>query len=161
MQKDGLLQTNQNIQSVDDLLTSLQKSTQVAADLVDIPPLNVQDLQESWQNLKNSAVSLPDASQLSQTYQALIEVSRREGRSIGEISALLAGGAVKAGVQLGNTYLFTYYQNEFNAIQREGWGAYALRVARPYLQASKRHLDPNQSTHIEKLIQRYKRHKSL
>ena len=153
--KAGLIDKSKDIQSIDDLLSSLQNSTQVAADLIDVPPLNIQDLQLSWKALIQSAENLPDAEQLARLYQALVELARQEGRSIGEISALVAGGMLKAGWQMGNTYLFNYYQQEFDIIRREGWGAYALRIARPYLAASRSHFDPHRITLTEKTFFKY------
>lgn len=148
----GLIRESQDIQSIDDLLNTLQNSTEVAADLVDVPPLNVQDLQLSWKTLRQSVGKLPDAEHLARLYQTLLEISRQEGRSVGEISTLVAGSALKAGLQLGNAHLFSYYQQEFEAVRTEGWGAYALRVARPYLVASRSHFDPRRQTLTDRIL---------
>ena len=48
LKKQGLLPAEMDIRSVDDLLSALEFSTASAADMVDLPPLKVQDLRLSW-----------------------------------------------------------------------------------------------------------------
>lgn len=154
LKKDGLLPEEAQIQSVDELLNTLESSSSVAADLVDVPPLNVKDLAASWQALQENASGLPQPDQLAGLYRTLQQVAQREGRSPAELSALVAAGALKAGVQLGSHHVYEYYTQALDAILREGWAPYALRVTRPYLLASRSHFDPERRTYIEKALAR-------
>lgn len=152
LHRQGVLKDPAGVQSVDDLLGALETSTGVAADLVDIPPLEIQSLRQSWQALQQQASSLPGPELMAQTYRSLVETAREQRRSIGEVSALIAVGALKAGVNLTTQHTFSYYQQAFNAIQTEGWGAYARRVSKPYLIASAGHFDRKRKTNTEKFL---------
>jgi len=142
---------------VDDLLGALETSAGVAADLVDIPPLELQSLRQSWQALQQQAGNLPSPELMAQIYRNLVETAREQGRNVGEVSALIAAGAFKAGVDLTTQHTFAYYQQAFRAIQAEGWGSYTKRVSRPYLAASARHFDPKRITNTERLLCRLTR----
>jgi hypothetical protein len=126
-QRDGLLPETVDIQSIDGLLNALENSSGAAADLIDIPPLKISEIKQSWQALSKNAGSIPDQASLAEFYNSLQQVARQEGRSLWALSSLLAAGAVRAGVQLGSTYIFTYYQDALRI--SEGWTRYTWRVA--------------------------------
>ncbi len=154
LKKDNLLKEEVNVQSVDDLLSVMESSTGAVADMVDVPPLKVQDLKHSWQALKQNVEKLPNAEKLTGLYKNMQRVARQEGQSVGDLSALIAVGALKAGMQMGSTHIFAYYQEALEAIRAEGWWAYTRRVARPYLFAGKSHFDPGRVTYTETALAR-------
>lgn len=154
LQKDGLLGKDADIQTVDDLLDRLERSSGMAADLVDVPPLNLQDLNTSWQLMKSNVGQLPNPDQMARLYRSMEQVARQEGRSLGDLSALIASGALRTGAQMGSRHIFAYYQEVLDKIKLEGWGRYARRVARPYLFAGRSHFDPGRVTYTEKALQR-------
>ena len=154
LREEGALQGGVDIRSVDDLLNALELSIGLAADMVDVPPLRAKELRSSWQALKGNVVNLPDAGQLTRLYKYMQQVARQEGRSLGELSSLIAAGALRAGLQMGSTLVFAYYQNALDAIRAEGWGAYARRIARPYLQAGRSHFDPSRVTFTDRALAR-------
>jgi hypothetical protein len=157
LQKDGLLAKDADIQTVDELLDRLGSSSGMAADFVDVPPLNLRDLNTSWQLMKSNAGQLPGPDQLSRLFRSMQQVSRQEGRSLGDLSALIASGALRAGVQMGDRHILAYYQEALEMIGLEGWGRYARRVARPYLFAGRSHFDPNRLTYTDKALERLSR----
>jgi len=73
------------------------------------------------------------------------------------VSSLIAAGAMRAGVQMGHTYIFDYYHDALRTITTEGLPAYAQRVAKPYLAVAVDHFDPKRITHTEGLLQRLRR----
>jgi hypothetical protein len=150
LEKDGLLPEKVKLQSVDDLLNALESSTALMADAVDIPPMRVQDLQKSWETLRQNASSLPEPSRLAGLYQLLQETASQEGRSIGSLSSLVAAGAVRAGYRLGSVHIFDYYQQALRAIRTEGWGTYLRRTAKPYFIVARSHFDPKRMTFTER-----------
>ena len=154
LQENGLLGDAAEVQSVDELLNVLESSSGTAADLVDMPPLKVADMQRTWQLFKQNAASLPNAAGLSRLYQHMQAVAQRENRPVEQVSALIAAGALRAGVKLGSTHIFDYYAAALEAINREGWWNYARRAARPYLIVGKSHFDPARVTYTERLWQR-------
>lgn len=154
LKKDGLLAEDADIQSVDDLLRMLEKTSSVMADMVDIPPLRVQDLQNSWQSLKKNKASMPTPARLAGIYQLLQRTARQEKRSIGMLSSSVAAGALRAGYQLGSLYIFDYYQGALGKINADGWWTYVRRVAKPYSIVARSHFDPNRTTYTEKGLRR-------
>lgn len=154
LQRAGLLKSDVEIQSVRDLLNALESSSAVAADMVDVPPLKVQDLEQSWESLKHNAGSLPRPEQLAGLYRVLQQVSQQEGVTPLEVSGLVAAGAFRAGVQLGSVHVFEYYRSALESINKEGWAVYVLRVARPYTSAVSAHFDPRRPSFTEKGLKR-------
>jgi hypothetical protein len=127
------------------------------AETVDVPPLNVRDMRSSWRALQQNVAELPDAHRLASIYAQLQRVAKQEGRSLRSVSSLIAAGAVRAGVQMGHTYIFDYYHDALRVMTTEGLAAYAQRVAKPYLTVAVGHFDPQRTTYTERLLQRLRR----
>ena len=151
--RDGLLPTDTDITSVEELLHTLEETSGLMAETVDVPPLNLDDMRTSWQTLQQNVAELPDASRLDSLYAQLQQVADQEGRTLRSVSSLIAAGAVRAGVQIGHTYIFDYYHDALGAIAKEGFPAYARRVAKPYLAVAVTHLDPRRTTYMERLVE--------
>jgi hypothetical protein len=154
LRRDGLLPEDADIASVDELLDTLEDTSGLVAESLDVPPLNVDDLRASWQDLRQHATELPDAAHLVDLYAELQQVAQQEGRSLRSLSSVIAAGALRAGVRTGQTHIFDYYQDALNTIAREGLAVYARRVLRPYLAVVLDHFDPNRQTHTERMLQR-------
>ncbi len=157
LRRDGLLPQDADITSVAELLDSLEEAAGLVAESFDVPPLNVDDMRTSWQDLRRQATDLPNADRLADLYAKLRQVAAREGHSLRSVSSLLAAGAVRAGVQMGQVHIFDYYEDALRAIAREGLAVYARRVTRPYLTVAKGHFDAKTVTHTERLLQRLRR----
>lgn len=153
----GLLPEEVDITSVEQLLNTLEGTTGVMADLVDVPPLNARQMRASWRALRENLDHMPDQQQMNAIFMQLQQVSVREGRSLREVSALLGMGALRTGVQMGNTYLFDYYQQALSAIRREGWSQFARRASRPYLTTAAAHFRLGRPTYTERLAQRLRK----
>lgn len=158
LQRDGVLPGDTDITSVEELLNTLEGTSGLMAETVDVPPLNVRDMRSSWQALQQNVAELPDASRLASIYAQLQQVAKQEGRSLRSVSSLIAAGAVRAGVQMGHTYIFDYYRDALRTITTEGLPAYARRVAKPYLAVAVSHFDPKRITLTERLLQRLRQH---
>lgn len=154
LQRDGVLPQDTEFTSVEELLNTLEGTSGLMAETIDVPPLNVRDMRSSWQALQQNVAEMPDASRLASIYAQLQQVAKQEGRSLRSMSSLIAAGAVRAGVQMGHTYIFDYYHDALRTITTEGLPTYAQRVAKPYLEAAVGHFDPKRITHTERLLQR-------
>lgn len=152
LEKGGLLQGEAEIQSVDDLLNALEVSSGMAADMVDVPPIKIQELKGSWQALRKNAAHLPKGEQLTRMYTTFQQIALQEGRSVGALSSIIATGALRAGIQLGSDHIFDYYQQALVTIKIEGWGRFLLRVTQPYLITARDHFDPQRVTSTERAI---------
>ena len=150
----GVVPADVSIGSVEELLAALEQTSGVLAETVDVPPLNVADMRATWRELQQHAEALPDAGSLHQLYTTLQEVGAREGRSTLEVSSLIAAGALRAGIRLGDTHIFTYYREALGDIAAEGLWRYLRRVSRPYLRGARRHFDPRASTLTDRVLDR-------
>ena len=157
LRRGGLLPQDADIASVEELLDTLEDTSGLVADSLDVPPLNVDDMRTSWQDLRRQATDLPDADRLADLYASLKDVTQQEGRSLQSISSLIAAGAVRAGVRTGQVHIFDYYEDALRTISREGLGIYTRRVTRPYLAVVRGHFDANTTTYTEHLLQRLRR----
>jgi hypothetical protein len=158
LQRDGVLPEDTEFTSVEELLNNLEGTSGLMAETVDVPPLNVRDMRSSWQALQQNVAELPDARRLASIYAQLQRVAKQEGRSLRSVSSLIAAGAVRAGVQMGHTYIFDYYHDALRAMTTEGLAAYAQRVAKPYLTVAVGHFDPQRITYTERLLRPLRRH---
>lgn len=154
LKRVGTLPPATDVSSFDALLTALEGASGVLADTVDVPPLNVADIRATWQALRVRVAELPDAGRLSAVFADLQAAAQREGRSLLDVSAIVGLGAVRAGIQMGDTYLFQYYREALQSIAQEGLAAYTRRVSRPYLQRAGGHLDPAAPTWTQRLLRR-------
>ena len=153
LQREGVLSPEVQIVSVEELLVALEQTLGQAADTVDMPPLNVEDMRASWAALRTQAADLPDADGLARLYGDLQNIARSEGTSIYATSSLIARGALRTGLAMGNEHVFAYYRRALDDISSEGLQAYVSRVSRPYGRAVVRHLDPKVPSHTERLLQ--------
>ena len=157
LRRDGVLPPDADVTSVEELLGVLEETSGLAAETLDVPPLNVDDLRGSWRALQQNAAALPDARRLAGLYAQLAAVAQQEDRSLRSVSALIAIGAARAGKRMGQIYLFETYQQALSTIQREGLPVYARRVSRPYLSAAIEHFDPQRPSGTERLLSRLRR----
>jgi hypothetical protein len=157
LQRDGTLPEEADISSIEELLDALEGTSGIMAEALDVPPLNVGDLRTSWGELKRNATDLPDASSLARLYEDLQHVAKQEEQSLQSISSLIALGAARAGVQVGQTHVFDYYQDALRTINKEGLPVYAERVSRPYMAVAKSHFNPQQITYTERLLPRMRK----
>jgi hypothetical protein len=151
----GVLAADANVGSFEELLTTLEGTSGVLADTVDVPPLNVPSLRASWQELGRQAADLPDAAGLEKIFAELQLAARQEDRSILEISSMVAIGAVRSGVRLGSVYIFDYYRRALRMIVEEGLLSFLRRTSTPYLTRAGSHFDPRLSTYSERLLRRW------
>ena len=120
LQDSGVLAPEADVASFEELLTALEDTSGVLADTVDVPPLNITSVRTSWQELQRQAADLPDAATLEKIYSELQLAARQEDRSVLEISSMVALGAVRTGVRLGNVHIFEYYRDALRTIVEEG-----------------------------------------
>ena len=151
----GVLVPDADVATFEELLSVLEGTSGVLADTVDVPPLNVPSLRTSWQELRQQATDLPDAAALEKIFAELQLAARQEDRSILEISSMVALGAVRAGVRLGNVHIFDYYRRALRTVVEEGLPSFLRRTSTPYLTRAGSHFDPRSSTYTERLLRRW------
>ena len=68
---------------------------------------------------------------------------------------MVALGAVRTGVKLGNVHIFDYYRRALRTIVEEGLLTFLRRTSTPYLTRAGSHFDPRSSTYSERLLRRW------
>ncbi len=154
LREAGVLAADAEVASFDELLSALEGTSGALADTVDVPPLNVPSLRASWQELQWQVADLPDAAGLEKVFTELQLAARQEERSLMEVSSLVALGAVRAGIELGNVHVFSYYRRSLRTIVEEGLISFLRRTSTPYLSRAGSHFDPRSSTYSERLLRR-------
>lgn len=149
-----VLPPDEEYPSMGALLERLESTSGALAESMDLPPVQIGELKRSWRSFQRQAPHLPEPAELARLYGGLQQTAREEGRSLIALSTLIAAGAVRSGLQVGHTYLFSYYADSLGAIQEEGLPAYLRRVARPYAAAVARHFDRRRRSHTEALVAR-------
>jgi hypothetical protein len=154
LRREGTLSSNAQVDSVEELLTALEGTLGQAADTVDMPPLNLDDMRGSWMDLRENATHLPGPDRLARIYDDLKAVADQEGDSIYTTSSLIAFGALRTGIRMGDTHIFDYYRDALDSISTDGLAGYIERVTDPYRQAMFQHLAPYNVTLTERYILR-------
>ena len=154
LQRVNILSPTASIESIEDLLVALEGTSGTLADAVDMPPLNVADMRTTWQNLREHAQELPSPAELTQVFEDLEGISRKEGQSILTVSSTIAMGAVRAGVHLGDVHIWDYYRETLQQVGKEGLWTYVRRTATPYIHGAGRHFNPHRPTFTEQLLHR-------
>ena len=154
LKRNGLLAEHANVSSFENLLDSLEGTSAVLADTIDVPPLSVGGIRASWNELRRNTGKLPGPADMASLYSRLQQASNTSGESLLSVSTLVAEGAVLAGIKVGNDYIVDYYREALGAISREGFNVYARRVSRPYFTMAQRHMDPVTLTYTDRALQK-------
>jgi len=173
----GLLDTDADFTSVDDLLDGLEKTSSRLAATINTPPLDVVGLRQEWAGIREEAralrpASLPSRETIHAVWDQLKEESKRQNTTVFETSSMMAVTAVRAlpeGVRWLSTSarvgaartsqvfaaaLLDHYKQTLNEIQRTGYLAYAGQQLRPYVHAAVRQFSPKHRTLTERLLEK-------
>jgi hypothetical protein len=143
--------------SVDDLLGAFEGGSGTAARLIDIPPLELAGLRESFEELRQHAKELPGPDELASLYRGLREESRVENRTLLEVSQGIGLAFLLSARSVSRDHMFVPYREDWKPLRDEGFGAYARRVSRPYRRALEGHLDQARESWTERGLRRLRR----
>ena len=179
LQRDGLLEHGPAIESVDQLLDGLERTTARLAETANIPPLNVASLRAEWARFHSDIVRmpraiLPSADRLWSQWREFKQEAAVQGRSVMELSSLMAVSAVRqlprSALWLSNAtwigtrrtgelmahMLLDHYRRTLVEIHKTGYFRYWLREFRPYLQGAVQQFSPARVSSTERLLRRRK-----
>jgi hypothetical protein len=168
LRADGLLDEGTEFTSMDQLLDGLERTSSRLASSINTPPLDVAALREEWKALRDDARTLPAATlpspeAISTAWGQIQGASARQGRSVFEMSTLMAMAAARAGVtrtgQILGTAMLDHYRATLHDIERTGFASYASDHLRPYLRAAAAQFAPGRQTLTERLIERFRKRK--
>ena len=148
----GVLADDVEVGSMDELLGVLERGTGRTAALVDVPPVELAGLRRSIAELAAEREALPSPQELSAAYEGLRRAARREGRPLLEVSTGIGLAFALSARNVGREHVVVPYREDWEPVRREGFAAYARRVAAPYRRALEAHLDPDRSTYTERAL---------
>jgi aconitate hydratase len=161
LKEAGVIAREAEVRSVDELLGAFEGASGTTARLIDIPPLELEALKRSLTELREDAQALPSPAELSAVYTSLVQEAEREQMSVLEVSVGMGLAFFNAARHVGRQHVLDPYSEDLKPVRDEGFGAYALRVGRPYAQAVGRHFDPRRGTLTERGLDRLEGSKLL
>jgi hypothetical protein len=150
----GVVAGDADIGSVDELLGVLEGTSGRTARLIDLPPLEVEELKTSLEELRSEATELPSQEELARVYRGLRTQAAREDRSVLEVSSGVGLAFLLSARNVSRTHLETPYREDWQPLRNEGFAAYATRVGRPYARAVAGHFHPGRDTYTERFLTR-------
>jgi hypothetical protein len=148
----GVLAAETEAETVDELLRALEGGTGTTARLIDIPPLELEALRGSLAELRSHAEALPSPGQLAAVYAALRRTAERERRPLLEVSAGVGLAFLTSAKEVGREHVIEPYAEDWKPVRREGFAAYARRIAGPYRRAALGHFDAERPTYTERAL---------
>ena len=100
-QGEGALSDDVGIGSVDEILTGLELASTTKPKAPVIPPLTIRHMRDTWEDLRSSLTVPPVPGRLADVHAELRRVARRETRTLRPVPAVVASGAIRARVELG------------------------------------------------------------
>ena len=152
--REGVLPEGSKPGSVGELLGALEGVSGTGARLIDIPPLEVEALRRSLEEIRRDATALPSPEELARVFDGLREVARRERASLLEVSVGIGLAFFNSARHVGRQHVLDPYREDLRPLGEEGFGAYARRVSRPYAEAVARHFDTELPTLTERGLDR-------
>ena len=150
----GVIDEDVDAGSVDELLDVIEHTSGGTARLIDVPPLELKELRASLAELRSQADSMPSAGELALLFGALRRKAAEEDRSLLEVSAGVGLAFLTSARKVSGRHVLVPYREDWKPLQDEGLAAYARRVGGPYRRAISRHLDSDEVSRTERLIDR-------
>ena len=180
LKKQGLLDADATVESMDQVLDGLEKTSGRMASAINTPPFDVASLRAEWNAIREEArklqpSSLPSPEMVTGLWNRLRAEAAAQNRSVFETSSALALSAVRsvpdgvrwlsasAVVTAGRTgrvvggALLEHYQQTLDEVRQVGYGEYASRQLGPYVKAAVAQFSPEQRTLTERLLDRLQR----
>jgi hypothetical protein len=177
LQNEGLLEQGHRFQNVDELLDGLECTAARLAETVNMPPLDVAALRVEWEKVRADAsriprAAFPEAARLSSLWRELKQEAELQGRSVLEVSSLIAVAAIRTlpdnarwlsriirtgsrrtGEVLGRG-LLDHYQETLAEIHKTGYLCYWFREYQPYLKGAVQQFSRQRVSTTERLLSR-------
>jgi hypothetical protein len=157
LKRAGVVAEATELGTVDDLLAALEGAAGTTARMVDLPPLELQELRASVAELRSSAGELPSPQELAALYDGLQRTAARERRPLLEVSTGMGLAFLLSARNVGREHLVAPYREDWKPLREEGFAAYARRTAEPYRAAIAGHFDPERRTWTERALTRFRR----
>jgi hypothetical protein len=182
LEQEGLLEPGSRHESMDQLLDGMEKMSSRLAETVNTPPLDTAELRREWAAIRNHArtlkvVNLPSTRKIGHQWQRLRQEATRQGRSVFEISSVVALSAMRtlpdkarwlsASAHVGAVYagtrfsaaILAHYSQTLSELREVGYLTYAKRQMTPYLRACVEQFSQQRETLTQRLVARVRNRK--
>jgi hypothetical protein len=175
LKEEGLLEADARMETMDQVLGGLERTSAHLALTLNMPPINVAGLRLEWETLKTELRGIPPnrvpaLDRLEQTWQALRLSARTQNRTVFAVSSLIAistlahvparllwlskatrSAARRTGGIVGAAIL-DHYSTTLEEISRAGFSGYWRREFKPYLRAAAMQFAPEHGSLTERLF---------
>jgi hypothetical protein len=175
LKDEGLLESGAHVDTVEQVLDGLEKTSSHLALTLNLPPVDIAGLRREWENFRHEVQAIPprrvpSAERLEGLWGEMRRTAREQHRSVFTVSSLMAVSALahvpanvlwlsraahsatrRTGKVLGSAIL-DHYTDTLAEISRTGFAAYWTREFRPYLRAAALQFAPQHRTLTEKLL---------
>jgi len=150
----GVVAEETAVASVDDLLAVFEGTSGRTARLIDMPPLELEELRTSLKELRDEAADLPTPQELASVLEGLQLEAERENRSLLEVSSGIGLAFLLSARNVSRTHLVAPYREDWQPVRDEGFATYGRRVGGPYARALMQHFHPQRATYTERFLSR-------
>jgi hypothetical protein len=175
LKEEGLLEPDARMDTMDQVLGGLERTSAHLALTLNMPPINVAGLRLEWETLKTELRSIPPnhvpaLDRLERTWQDLRVSARTQNRTVFAVSSLMAistlahvpanllwlskatsSAARRTGGIVGGAIL-DHYSATLEEISRTGFSGYWRREFKPYLRAAAMQFAPEHGSLTERLF---------
>jgi hypothetical protein len=175
LKKDGLLEADARLESMDQILSGLERASAHLALKLNMPPINVPELRLEWEKLKSELKSippdrLPGLDRLERTWEALRVSAETQNRTLFAVSSLMAistlshvpgnllwlskaaHSAARRTTGIVGDAILDHYSKSLDDISTAGFVGYWTREFRPYLRAAAEQFAPEHETLTDRLF---------
>jgi len=177
LKEEGLLDADSSFETMDQVLSGLEKTSDHMATTLNMPPVDIAGLRREWDQLKNELANIPPKNvpaleRIENIWADLQNTAKQQGRTVFGLSSLLAVSTVahvpanvlwlsraarsamrRTGRVLGDAIL-DHYTEALSEIARTGFFAYWSREFRPYLKGAAEQFAPSHQSLTERLLNR-------
>ncbi len=177
LKEEGLLPATASYKTADQLLDGLEQTAGRVAEAINTPPLDIAALRQELAEIRRHAAlipapNVPSPHQLTQLWQSLRNEANTQGRTVFELSSLLAISATRrvpanlqwlsrsaqlAARKTGKILaggLLEHYRVTLGDIHEQGYLAYWAEEFKPYLRAAAEQFDPARNSLTQRLLTR-------
>jgi hypothetical protein len=177
LKQQGLLEPEARVESMDQVLDGLEKTSGRMASAINTLPLDVASLRAEWNGIREEArklqpSSLPSPEMITSLWDRLRGEAEAQKRSVFETSSTLAlsairsvpdgvrwlsASAVAGGGRTGRVVggvLLDHYSQTLDEVRQVGYAEYASRQLTPYVRAAVAQFSPEQQTLTARLLAR-------
>jgi hypothetical protein len=174
LKAEGLMPADAEPSTMDQVLDALEASAGRAAEAINTPPLDVAALRAEWAAVKEPLAGMPKPGieLLERQWRDLRATAMKEGRSVFELSTVMALSAVtrlpgqfvwlgksaraaaRRASQLLSVNILDHYTRTLEEIREQGLLPWWTREFRPYLAGAARAFHPEKRTWTERLLGR-------